>query len=117
MNDTLNKRKALAKGYFNAFHRGEVERIYSYFNKESAVKHGVAQPIPVCLFFLESKGFIETLAFETHGVYVTAGTNDLIKHFSFSPKTDKDNVTEAIDIINFDDDDKISKIKIITNSK
>ncbi len=116
MTDNTEKRKQLALEYFEAFHNGELEKVYSYFDENGTVQYATATPVSAKEFFPHSKDLIKTLHFNTHGLYASDETDNVIIHFSFNPKSDEDQVTEAIDIITFDKRNKISKIMVIPNS-
>ena len=115
--DMSERRKKVATDYFEAFHHGKLEQVFGYFNKNGTVQYGLEDPVPATDFFPQSKDLIATLDFQTLGVYVAEDTDNVIIHFSFSPKTDPTLITEAIDIISFDENDKVSKVKVIPNAK
>ena len=50
-----NPKKQTAKDYFNAFHNGNLEKVYSFFHEDGTVQYGLESPIPYKLFFPESK--------------------------------------------------------------
>lgn len=113
----MENRIDIAKKYFEAFHDGNLEKVYTYFSDIGTVQYGTEKPIPAKLFFLESSELISSLEFVTHDIYLSENSENIIIHFSFYPKLDSNEITEAIDIIEFDSDNKIVKVKVIPNAK
>ncbi|MCK8479793.1 nuclear transport factor 2 family protein [Psychroserpens algicola] len=106
-----------AKEYFEAFHDGKLEKVFTYFNDKGTIQYGTEQPAPAEIFFPNSAELISTFNFKTHAIYSSKNSGNIIIHFSFHPKSDPNDITEAIDIIEFDENDKITKILVIPNSK
>lgn len=115
----LESKKIVAKKYFKAFHRGDLEEVYSYLSEDCVVQYGTEEPKEAKLFFVDSAPLIATLAFETHGVYSSENTDNVLIEFSFTVPERNGSpavTTEAVDIIQFDENNKIVKIKVVPNS-
>lgn len=104
-----------AKLYFKAFHEGRLEEVLSYFSTAGVVKFGAESEKSAKEFFPETKDLISQIEFETHGIYTSGETKDVFIHFSFTmpSETGESKTTEAIDIIAFDSNGKIKRIKVI----
>ena len=111
-----NTKKQIAIDYFNAFHNGDLEKVYSYFHEEGTVQYGLEASIPHKIFFPESKELISTLKFTTYGIYESSETDSIIIHFAYEPKSGEGELIEAIDIISFNSNDQIVSVKVIPNS-
>lgn len=107
-----------ATKYFEDFHKGKIERVLSYFRSDGVVKYGTEGPKPATEFFPETRDFIAQIEFETHGVYSSTTTDNILIHFSFSvPREDGSmETTEAVDIIEFDEAGKIKRVTVIPNA-
>lgn len=110
-------RVEIARHYFEAFHSGRIEEVLSLFAEDGAVHYGTESPKPASQFFPETKDFIARVEFETHGIFSSQDTDDIVIHFSFTmPQEDGTRVTiVAVDIIEFDADDKIKRVTVIPN--
>ncbi len=108
----------IAHDYFEAFHAGRHEVVLGYFADDGVVSYGTEPARPARQFFPETRDMIATLTFETHGIYRSPDTNNVVIHFSFTtPATEgaDSKTTEAIDIIEFNRDRQIVRIKVIAN--
>lgn len=117
--DDLQKiRKDNAEKYFTAFHDGNLEEVYIYLAENCVVQYGTQQPQPAKKFFEMSREMILALKFNTKGIYTSPETNKVLIDFSFT-KTNADGgdskTVDAIDIIEFDNENKIFKISVIPN--
>lgn len=112
------KLKILAKEYFEAFHNGELEKVYTYLSDDCVIKVSTNEPRNAKEFLKTSAEFISTLTFRTKAMYTSTTTNNVIIDFSFTTPEDKQGrskTIDAIDIIEFDINKKIKKIQVITN--
>ena len=117
-NTEMESKEIVAKKYFTAFHHGKLDEVYSYLAKDCVVRYGDEEPKEAKAFFNDSAPLIATLSFETKGVYLSNYTNKVLIDFSFTvpeqngkPAT----TTNAIDIIEFDDKNRITMIRVLPN--
>lgn len=104
-----------AKSYFEAFHEGRLDEVLSYFSSAGVVRFGTESEKSAKEFFPETKDLISQVEFETHGIYTSGETTNVLIHFSFTmpSETGEPKTTEAIDIIEFDNSGKIKRVKVI----
>jgi hypothetical protein len=111
----VSKIEQIAKKYFDAFHNGRIDEVMSYFAPGSTVRYGSERERDAAEFFAETKDMIAQFRFTTHGYYTSPETKNVLIHFAHSvgdPSDDAPDV-EAVDIIAFDDADRIRSIKVI----
>jgi hypothetical protein len=114
----MNEFETIAGKYFDAFHAGRLDEVSSYFAEAGVVKYGTEAEKPATLFFPQTRDMISKIAFETHGIYSSEQTSNVIIHFSFAMSgADGVKKTEAIDIIEFDEHRKIVRITVIPNGE
>ena len=112
----MNNIAAIAKDYFSAFHMGKLDAVFAFLDENAIVQYGTEEAKSAKLFFPEAKELISQLTFKTLGIYTSNQTRNVIIHFSFSMPGDSEaSTTEAIDIIEFNEQDKIIKITVIPN--
>ncbi len=113
----MNQRAQIAIKYFDAFHAGRIDEILNYFAKHGTVQFAKEPERKATDFFAETKELIASIKFTTHGVYASDSTNNVLIHFSFSMPDQSGGAVdvEAVDIIAFDDSNKIENIKVITS--
>ena len=111
--------ETIARKYFEAFHAGRLDEVFSYFAENGVVKYGTEPEKLAKDFFPETKELIAGITFTTHGIYDSEQTNNVIIHFSFTMPTEggEFSTMEAIDIIEFDENDRIACVKVITNEE
>ena len=111
--------KSLAKQYFDAFHAGRVDEVLGYFSESGVVKYATEPETPAKEFFRETKAMIAGITFETKGIYSSDKTNNVIIHFTFSMPAERgkgDISVEAVDIIEFNSENKIERVTVIPNA-
>lgn len=113
----MNHNEEIAKKYFEAFHEGKIEEVLGYFSEDGVVQYGTEVEKKATDFFPETKEMIAQIKFDTHGVYTSPETKNVIIHFSYEMPNEegKMNTVEAIDVIAFDETNKISSVKVIPN--
>lgn len=111
----MNQRALIARKYFDAFHAGRIDEIHTYFTEHGTVRYGKEPERRATDFFAETRELIASIKFNTHGVYSSDSTNNVLIHFSFSMPDESGGVidVEAVDIIAFDDSNKIENIRVI----
>ncbi len=109
--------KTTAENYFAAFHKGDLDEVYSYLSDDAVVRYGTEEPRKAKDFFTASKELISQLTFTTLGVFTSAAVPRVIIHFSFDvPAGDQALTTvEAVDVIEFDEQGMINSIVVIPN--
>jgi ketosteroid isomerase-like protein len=113
----MSEREQIAKQYFEAFHAGQLDEVFGYFADDGVVRYGRDAAKPAREFFPETKSMIAQVRFTTHGVYTSPATHTVLIHFSFTmPSEDgKGAPVEAVDVIEFDRQNKITRITVIPN--
>ncbi|WP_299227375.1 nuclear transport factor 2 family protein [uncultured Psychroserpens sp.] len=109
-------KKDIAKKYFDAFHKGELDVVFSCLSANCTVQYGTNEPAEAKPFFLQSLEMIKSLEFTTNGIYTSPKSNKVLIDFTYANSKDKNNTAvQAIDIIEFDLYNQISKITVIPN--
>lgn len=108
--------KAIAADYFEAFHAGRLEEVLSYFAEDGTVAYGNEPDKAAGDFFPAAVDLVANLKFTTHGIYTSDTISNVIIHFSFQMPTEQAGMTtvDGIDIISFDDNNKIKQVRVIT---
>ncbi|MBO0321543.1 nuclear transport factor 2 family protein [Muricauda sp. CAU 1633] len=109
----MDKKVIIARAYFEAFHNGNLDKVFTYLARDCAFRYGKQELGLAREEFLSNKEMISKLKFETHGYYLSNETNNVLIDFSFT--TQDSIVTRAVDIIEFNSGGKISKITVIPN--
>ena len=110
--------KEIAQKYFDTFHAGNHAEMFTYLADDAMVTYGTAPAQPATVFYPEAKEMIAQLQFTTHGIFTAEQSDTVLIYFSFHmPAEDGSTRTvEAIDIIEFNADQKIQSVKVIANS-
>ena len=113
----MNEQGIIAKKYFEAFHEGKLDEVFKYVAEDGIVKYSTEAERSAKDFFPETKDMILQIKFETHGIYTSENATNVLIHFSYTmPSEDGTPKTvEAVDIVEFNDENKIKKITVIPN--
>ncbi|MEQ9423000.1 MAG: SRPBCC family protein [Cyclobacteriaceae bacterium] len=114
-NTSHNTNATTAEKYFKAFHAGRIPEVMSYFSKSAIVTYGTDPDKAANDFFNETKELIATISFETHGIYASEGSDNVLIHFSYQAPSDEKPI-EAVDIISFNSSGQITSVKVIPNT-
>jgi len=109
----------LAEEYFEIFHQGDLSNALLYMSEDCLVSYGDEEPKALIEFISKASEIVRGFDFVVNGVYTSSKDSRVMIFFSYSVSDDmrrKSKMVEAIDIIDFDQDQRIKKIQIIPNT-
>lgn len=110
----MNK-KEIAKEYINHLENGNIEQVLALFNQDGIVDSPLYGIKKADEFYLELNSDTLNSELSLLGIFEESDTNNLALYFTYKWTLKNNEIVEfdVVDIIEFDNKNKISKLKII----
>lgn len=110
----MNK-KEIAKEYITHLENGNIEQVIALFNQNGIVDSPLYGIKKVDAFYLELNNDTTNSELSLLGIFEENDSNNLALYFTYKWTLKNDQIVEfdVVDIIEFDNQNKISKLKII----
>ncbi|MCE7067137.1 hypothetical protein [Dyadobacter sp. CY326] len=111
----MMRKNEVAKKYIEFLSNGAVEQIVSLFSKDGKVSSPIYGDKSARDFFKELTDDTTNSRLTLKGIFENAGSDSLALYFEYewTVKTEEIVVFDVVDILDFNDENKIEKLKII----